>query len=513
MTGKGDAVNAIARRSTRAATVFVLALFAVVGQAWPGQAQPYSIVPIDAPPDYGNVFPTDLNNRLQVVGYAFGSAGRTRHFIWDPVGGFRLLPAFSDGSWWIWIDDNGVVYGKRDAAGTTEFIRLVGNTAQPLPQPPGDTITSITHVTNNGIVLMRGERSWGLVGETLYDLQALTGASIAAVNEQGMLGGCANGLPYVRYADGRVLQPWDDSRCVEVMGPDGHVATSQQSTANPSFASNRAFYARPDGRLFTVASVSPPFFRASGLNRSGTLVGWFQSSLGGDERPVIFTANGELFDLNGLLISSSWRARVATAINDAGYIVASNGSSAALLVPTAPLSPAGVTFEVRGGTVILRWEPSPAVADYVVEAGRTPGGVDFFAGSVGKVTAVSAAVPSGRYYVRVRGRTAAGLLTSPSQELVIDVAAASAPAAPTRLRVVATKIVGVLEWDASADATEYIVEAGTAPGATNAYNASVGSDRSLIVVSPPPGRYYVRVRARNSGGISAPSEEIVIDVH
>jgi hypothetical protein len=68
-----------------------------------------------------------------------------------------------------------------------------------------------------------------------------------------------------------------------------------------------------------------------------------------------------------------------------------------------------------------------------------------------------------------------------------------------------------LQWQAVAGAIEYIVEAGSAPGFANIFNGSVGS-ATTISTAAPPGRYYVRVRARSAAGVSAPSAEVTIDV-
>lgn len=68
-----------------------------------------------------------------------------------------------------------------------------------------------------------------------------------------------------------------------------------------------------------------------------------------------------------------------------------------------------------------------------------------------------------------------------------------------------------LTWQSSPNAREYFVEAGTAPGLSNVFNGSVGAQTSISGVVPR-GRYYARVRARDVGGISGPSEEVVIDV-
>jgi hypothetical protein len=68
-----------------------------------------------------------------------------------------------------------------------------------------------------------------------------------------------------------------------------------------------------------------------------------------------------------------------------------------------------------------------------------------------------------------------------------------------------------LTWGASIAASEYRIEAGSAPGLADLYSASVGSHLSLTTPAPP-GRYYVRVRARDPHGVSAVSNEVVIDV-
>jgi hypothetical protein len=66
-------------------------------------------------------------------------------------------------------------------------------------------------------------------------------------------------------------------------------------------------------------------------------------------------------------------------------------------------------------------------------------------------------------------------------------------------------------WRATPGALEYLVEAGTSPGASNFFSSSVGASLSVGAIVPP-GRYYVRVRARNSAGVSTSSEELVVIV-
>ena len=486
-----------------------IATAAVLAGAFPAHAQPYAAIPIAGPPGSEPVVPTDINNRLQVVGYA-GADDQAKPFIWDPVNGFRFLPLLRQGQHLAWIDDGGVVYGQREGDGPPRFTRVVGNAAFDFPALPNDTAESILRVTNNGIVLMAGARRWGFVGDTPFDLQALTGASISAVNEQGLLGGCKNGHAYLRMPDGREIQPWPTGHCVILIGPNGHFASGQFWTMNPKRVVNPAFYGTPGGQVFEIATYSPPFLQLTDINAAGALVGWQHSALGGDERAVLIDRSGVVF-LDEAVLDSSWQGARAHAINDAGYIVAT-GSGAVLLAPTAPVAPGNIAAEVSGHLVQLRWNHTPGAAEYIVEAGSTPGASDLHRGSVGMQTSLTATVPNGRYYVRVRARTSAGSLSAPSEEVVIDVVASPAvPPAPAALTASVTFNTVVLTWTASTGATEYIVEAGSVPGSANLYSNSVGP-QSQLTVAAPAGRYYVRVRARNPYGYSTPSEEVIVVV-
>jgi hypothetical protein len=63
----------------------------------------------------------------------------------------------------------------------------------------------------------------------------------------------------------------------------------------------------------------------------------------------------------------------------------------------------------------------------------------------------------------------------------------------------------------SGAATAYRLEAGQIPGAA-ALTLELGAASATTIPGVPPGRYYARLRAVNANGVSAPSNEIVIDV-
>src|SRR5262245_19534023 len=95
-------------------------------------------------------------------------------------------------------------------------------------------------------------------------------------------------------------------------------------------------------------------------------------------------------------------------------------------------------------------------------------------------------------------------------------AAALAPPQPLNLASTVTGSTVVLQWIAAVDGdapTSYVVEAGSAPGLANLANFDTGnSGQMLTVQGVPAGTYFVRVRARNDGGVSGPSNEISVIV-
>lgn len=95
-------------------------------------------------------------------------------------------------------------------------------------------------------------------------------------------------------------------------------------------------------------------------------------------------------------------------------------------------------------------------------------------------------------------------------------AALTAPGGPADLVSAVSGARVTLTWSAPAvgdPPASYVVEAGSAAGLADLANFDTGNAAlSLTVDSVPAGTYYVRVRARNSGGTGVPSNEIVLAV-
>jgi hypothetical protein len=100
----------------------------------------------------------------------------------------------------------------------------------------------------------------------------------------------------------------------------------------------------------------------------------------------------------------------------------------------------------------------------------------------------------------------------PGIAYVLEVASGGAPETPALTGSVSGTTV-TLNWTLSVGvpATSYVIEAGTASGASNIFNSNVGPATGLTA-SVAAGTYYVRVRATNAAGTSAPSNEVTLVV-
>ena len=87
----------------------------------------------------------------------------------------------------------------------------------------------------------------------------------------------------------------------------------------------------------------------------------------------------------------------------------------------------------------------------------------------------------------------------------------SVPEAPAPLAHIVNRTV-TIRWDAVEHAGEYQLEAGFRPGGREIGAFNIGWSTSISIANVPAGTYYVRVRAMNELGVSAPSADVRIDV-
>jgi hypothetical protein len=187
-------------------------------------------------------------------------------------------------------------------------------------------------------------------------------------------------------------------------------------------------------------------------------------------------------------------------------------------VPEAPIN---LSAAISGSTVTLSWTAPPSGStSYILEAGSGPGRTDivpaFNTGS-SATTIVFTNVPAGTYFVRVRASNSTGVGAASAEVVVIVSGSGSCPPSPpVGLSSTVAGATVTLTWNppgGSCPAASYIIEAGSAAGLSNLANFNTGSSgTSFTATGVASGTYFVRTRATNSSGTSAPSNEITIVV-
>jgi hypothetical protein len=177
-----------------------------------------------------------------------------------------------------------------------------------------------------------------------------------------------------------------------------------------------------------------------------------------------------------------------------------------------PLAPGELSGTVGADAASLEWGPAIGASSYFIEAGSRSGAADIATLDMRNRLSLDTAAPPGRYYVRVRGVNSCGRGTA-SNEVVLTVGGPP-PDPPANLTVQVSGRTATLSWPApgtGALPTFYQLEAGTAPGLSDVAVART-VDRLLVVTDVVPGSYYVRVRAGNASGLSAPTADIPVSV-
>ncbi len=193
----------------------------------------------------------------------------------------------------------------------------------------------------------------------------------------------------------------------------------------------------------------------------------------------------------------------------------------------APGPPTNLSYSVSGTAVTLTWTApvgTEPVTDYYLEAGTSSGatniGGSFLGSTATSLTAPD--VPPITYFVRIRAVNSAGA-SRPSNEITFTVTGGtglqpcgSAPNAPSNLAAAVNGQSITLTWyapTAGCAPTSFTILAGSRPGLTDRAMTNTGdASTRFFVGGVPAGTYFVRVRATNSAGTSADSNEVVITI-
>ncbi len=178
-----------------------------------------------------------------------------------------------------------------------------------------------------------------------------------------------------------------------------------------------------------------------------------------------------------------------------------------------PAPPTGLQASVTGNLLTLTWQaPALPVSGYVIEAGTASGLTNIASVPVPAApTTITAPVANGTYFIRVRA-IAQGVPSAPSNEVSVTIGCGGPPPAPLGFAVTQGPSGNPVQFSWTPPAqpvSSFRLEAGSASGLANLATVHLpGTATSFAVPGVPPGTYYVRLRALNACGASAPSAEV-----
>ena len=180
--------------------------------------------------------------------------------------------------------------------------------------------------------------------------------------------------------------------------------------------------------------------------------------------------------------------------------------------PPIETTPTGLAQSVVGNIVTLSWQLAQGAGSYVLEAGSAPGLADLVSANIGGARQYTTLAPPGTYYVRVRGANNCNV-GAPSNEVVVTVAGAAAPGAPSLHAPTVNGHTVSLSWSPGSGSApaNYTLTASTTPG--GAPVATIGlTGNSASFADVPSGTYYLRLTASNAGGTGPPSAQVSVTV-
>jgi predicted phage tail protein len=206
-----------------------------------------------------------------------------------------------------------------------------------------------------------------------------------------------------------------------------------------------------------------------------------------------------------------------TAVNALGTSAPSAEAQFTIAAPSPPPAPTNLFSQVAGNTVTLTWSASlgtPATSSYILQVGRTTGASDVFAGAIGNRTSISGTVPNGTYFWRLLAVNAVGN-GPPSVERQFSAGCTLPPGATRSLSATRNARTVTLNWLpplTGGPPTQYVIEVGSTAGLSDLLVFATGNTATFLSTQAPPGTFYVRVRAQNSCGSGAASNEQLVVV-
>lgn len=280
-----------------------------------------------------------------------------------------------------------------------------------------------------------------------------------------------------------------------------------------------------DGRRLIASCVSVdglPHAVAYVVDIEGNRVVW-QSDPSGPVGGLYPSADGQdVYRVQGSLITAwalddghDWAQVTGPFSNHGNYLHVDPGTGRVVAIGMLEAA----TYEPRTLQTVATW-PVPWSVPVLTTVASVA-----FDGPTGRLFMASgsqpaaAGTPFGEYHVLDPSTGAVHFWGSAGARGMPDVGwfiAAPAPPSPSALTIDVQGGEVSLSWTpggAPATTTRYVLEAGSAPGRNDIISGlDVGLQPSFAASGVPPGMYYVRVRAGNFTGLSAPSNDVVVQV-
>lgn len=307
------------------------------------------------------------------------------------------------------------------------------------------------------------------------------------------------------------------------------VRVRARNSAGDSAPSNEITVTVPTGGSTCSTAPGAPANLSASVTDTSVRLTWSEPSGACAPTGYIIEAGSAsgLSDLANVNTGSTATSFSAAGVSPGTYFVRvraanANGSSAAsnearLTTSTActqPSSPSSLSAFVSGATVSLTWgAASGSPSGYIVEIGTAPGASNTAATNTGgTATSITADLPAGTYFARVRATNACGT-SNPSSEVTFTIqAACTIPPAPSNLSATVSGTTVSLSWTGASAATSYVIEVGSQAGQSDVASSDTGTTATSLTTSLAEGTYFIRVRAKNACGQSGTSNEVMATV-
>ena len=385
-----------------------------------------------------------------------------------------------------------VELGVYDSTGATNYYWNPSALLITVGAPPAAP-TNLTAQGGNNSVTLNWTASTGAASYSVYRGTTAGGESATPI---------ITGITGTTFTDTTAVNNTTYYYEVAAVNSTGTSSMSNEASATPS-----APPVAPTGLTATAGNASVTLSWSVVTGATGYNI-YRGTTAGGEGATPVTTVTTLGFTDSGLTNGTTYYYKVA-AINSGGPGPMSNEASATP-EPPAPAAPTGLTATPGNASVTLSWTATTGAASYNVYRGTAAGGegaTPIATGLASPAYTDTGLTDGTTYYYKVAAVNSGG--TSGMSNEASATPQLTAPGAPTGLTATPGNASVTLTWTLTTGATSYNVYRGTTAGGEGATPIATGlttptySDTGLFNGT----KYYYKVAAVNSGGVSGMSNE------